>query len=232
MRPLASTIKTGSSAVVLMVAAGGARAMYAQATAATPSSTATVAGPPRTAPDSIAGSAILLPGDVVRLRIWREPDLSGDFPVDERGSVVFPKIGPTAVAQITTDSLKHLLVTTYSQYLRDPAIEVTFLRRVTILGAVKNPGLYPVDPTMTVSDAVALAGGPLPNGRPHNFELRRSGQRIDVDFNTTTPIGHTTIRSGDEIYIPERSWVSRNGPLLIGASITAVAIIVSAVIRY
>jgi protein involved in polysaccharide export with SLBB domain len=133
---------------------------------------------------------------------------------------------------MTTDSLKHLLVTTYSEYLRDPAIEVTFLRRVTVLGAVKNPGLYPVDPTMTVSDAVALAGGALPNGRPHNFELRRNGQRIDVDFNLTTPIGHTPIRSGDEIYVPERSWFARNGALVIGASITAVAIVVSAVIRY
>jgi polysaccharide export outer membrane protein len=184
------------------------------------------------ASDSGAGSAVLLPGDVVRLRIWREPDLSGDFQVDDRGTVVFPKVGPTNVAQTTTDSLKHLLVATYSQYLRDPAIEVTFLRRVTILGAVKNPGLYPVDPTMTVSDAVALAGGALPNGRPHSFELRRSGQRIDVDFNTATPIGHTPIRSGDELYIPERSWIARNGALLVGASITAVAIVVSAIVRF
>src|ERR1700727_1313164 len=215
MSTLVSAITTGSTAVLLMVAVGASRPARAQAP---------VAAAVQVASDTSAGSAVLLPGDVVRLRIWREPDLSGDFPVDERGTVVFPKIGPTPVLQMTTDSLKRLLVTTYSQYLRDPAIEVTFLRRVTILGAVKNPGLYPVDPTMTVSDAVALAGGALPNGRPHNFELRRNGQRIDVDFNLTTPIGHTAIRSVDEIYVPERSWVSRNAALLIGASITAVAI--------
>jgi len=218
MRQLVSAITTGSTVLLLMAAVGAVSPRLVQAQAQS---------------DTSVGSAVLLPGDVVRLRIWREPDLSGDFPVDERGTVVFPKIGPTAVAQMTTDSLKHLLVTTYAQYLRDPAVEVTFLRRVTVLGAVKNPGLYPVDPTMTVSDAVALAGGALPNGRPHNFELRRAGQRIDVDFNeATTPIGHTPIRSGDEIYIPERTWFSRNGALLIGASITAVAIVVSAVIRY
>jgi protein involved in polysaccharide export with SLBB domain len=223
MRQLVSVMKTGSTALLFMAAFGAVGSLSAQAPAP---------GGPQIASDTSAGSAVLLPGDVVRLRIWREPDLSGDFPVDERGTVVFPKIGPTVVAQVTTDSLKHLLVTTYSQYLRDPSIEVTFLRRVTVLGAVKNPGLYPVDPTMTVSDAVALAGGALPNGRPHNFELRRAGQRIDVDFNVATPIGHTPIRSGDELYIPERSWVARNGALLIGASITAVAIVVSAVIRY
>jgi protein involved in polysaccharide export with SLBB domain len=221
----------GALAVVLLLAADGALHGATAQAAAPPISTASAA-PARVSADTNAGSATLLPGDIVRLRIWREPDLSGDFPVDERGTVVFPKIGPTQVLLMTTDSLKQVLVTTYAQYLRDPAIEVTFLRRVTVLGAVKNPGLYPVDPTMTVSDAVALAGGALPNGRPHNFELRRSGQRIDVDFNLTTPIGHTPIRSGDEIYVPERSWLSRNGPLVIGASITAVAIVVSAIIRY
>jgi protein involved in polysaccharide export with SLBB domain len=218
-----SAMKTGSTALLFMAAVCAVGTLSAQAP---------TAGGPQIASDTSAGSAILLPGDVVRLRIWREPDLSGDFPVDERGTVVFPKIGPTAVAQMTTDSLKHLLVTTYSQYLRDPAIEVTFLRRVTVLGAVKNPGLYPVDPTMTVSDAVALGGGAPPHEQTHNPEPRRAGQRIDVDFNVATPIGHTPIRSGDEIYIPERSWVARNGALLIGASITAVAIVVSAVIRY
>ena len=186
MSSFVSAITTGSTAVLLMVAVGAARPTLAQAP---------VAAAVQVASDTSAGSATLLPGDIVRLRIWREPDLSGDFPVDEKGTVVFPKIGPTAVAAMTTDSLKHLLVTTYAQYLRDPAVEVTFLRRVTVLGAVKNPGLYPVDPTMTVSDAVALAGGALPNGRPHNFELRRGGQKIDVDFNVSTPIGHTPIRS-------------------------------------
>jgi protein involved in polysaccharide export with SLBB domain len=229
MRLLTFWITTGSTAALLLAGNGAVCAIAAQGSTAVAEAPAPAAGVAR---DSDAGSAMLLPGDIVRLRIWREPDLSGDFPVDERGTVVFPKIGPTPVLQMTTDSLKRLLVTTYSQYLRDPAIEVTFLRRVTILGAVKNPGLYPVDPTMTVSDAVALAGGALPNGRPHNFELRRNGQRIDVDFNLTTPIGHTAIRSGDEIYVPERSWVSRNAALLIGASITAVAIVVSAIIRY
>jgi polysaccharide export outer membrane protein len=221
-------------AIAIMVpflAVGTARSLAAQTAAQTaaPSSARPAA---QAASDSGAGSAVLLPGDVVRLRIWREPDLSGDFQIDDRGTAVFPKIGPTNVAQMTTDSLKRLLVTTYSQYLKDPSIEVTFLRRVTILGAVKSPGLYPVDPTMTVSDAVALAGGALPTGRPHNFELRRGGQRIDVDFNTATPIGHTPIRSGDEIFIPERSWFSRNGALVIGASISAVAIVVATVVRY
>jgi len=173
-----------------------------------------------------------MPGDVIRLRIWREPDLSGEFPVDESGTAVFPKLGPTKVGSITADSLRSLLLSTYAQYLRDPAIEVTFLRRVTILGAVNHPGIYPVDPTMTVHDVFALAGGTLPNGNPKHFELRRSGQQIDVDFSQDTPIGRTQIRSGDELYVPERSWFSRNGIYVIGGLITATAIVVSTLVRY
>jgi polysaccharide biosynthesis/export protein len=187
---------------------------------------------PATSRDTVLGQSRLQPGDVIRLRIWREPDLSGEFPVDESGSAVFPKLGATKVASITADSLRALLISTYSQYLKDPAIEVTFLRRVTILGAVNHPGIYPVDPTMSIHDAFALAGGTLPNGNPKHFELRRGGKNIDVDFSQDTPIGRTTIRSGDELYVPERSWFSRNSIYIVGAAITATAIIVSTLVRY
>ena len=212
--------------MLALVAAVGA------APAASQTNFASAQPPARTASDTILGQSRLQPGDVVRLRIWREPDLSGEFPVDESGTAVFPKLGPTKVGSITADSLRALLITTYSQYLKDPAIEVTFLRRVTILGAVNHPGIYPVDPTMTVHDAFALAGGTLPNGNPKHFELRRGGKQVDVDFSQDTPIGRTAIRSGDELYVPERSWFSRNGIYVIGAAITATAIVVSTLVRY
>lgn len=210
---------------VFIAAAGPAISQTSYASAQTTAQTS-----PRG--DTVLGQSRLQPGDVIRLRIWREPDLSGEFPVDESGTAVFPKLGATKVGSITADSLRTLLVNTYSQYLKDPAIEVTFLRRVTILGAVNHPGIYPVDPTMTVHDAFALAGGTLPNGNPKHFELHRGGQKIDVDFSQDTPIGNTAIRSGDELYVPERSWFSRNGIYVIGGVITATAIVVSTLIRY
>ncbi len=117
-------------------------------------------------PASATPTGVLRPGDVVRLRIWREPDLSGDFQVDEQGTVVLPKIGALSIKEMPAASLKTMLVDKYSTYLRDPAIDVTVLRRVNVLGAVKNPGLYPVDATMTVADVFALAGGVGPDGNP------------------------------------------------------------------
>jgi protein involved in polysaccharide export with SLBB domain len=166
---------------------------------------------------------ILRAGDVIRLRIWREPDLSGDFPVDETGVAVFPKIGAYAVRHDSPETLKAKLVNAYQVYLRNPSIDVTLLRRVNVLGAVRNPGLYPVDATMTVADALALAGGTTPDGHPDKVELVRNGERLTVRVSRRTRIVESPIRSGDQLYVPERSWVSRNAGLVaagLSASVT------------
>jgi protein involved in polysaccharide export with SLBB domain len=164
---------------------------------------------------------ILRAGDVIRLRIWREPDLSGDYSVDETGVVVFPKIGAYTVRHESPETLKARLLSAYQVYLRNPSIDVMLLRRVNILGAVRNPGLYPVDATMTVADAVALAGGTTPDGHPDKVRLVRDGQRLTVKLSRRTKIIESPIRSGDQIYVPERSWISRNAGLVVGGAISA-----------
>ena len=170
--------------------------------------------------------ALLRPGDIVRLRIWREPDLSGDFPVDESGTVTFPKIGPFQVSEYNATSLKAKLLDSYAQYLRNPSIEVTMLRRINVLGAVKSPGLYPIDPTMTIADALALAGGATPAGDPHHVVLVRNGTRVTESLSAETNIAATPLRSGDQLFVPERSFVVRNSGLVAaGLSVTASLII-------
>jgi protein involved in polysaccharide export with SLBB domain len=163
----------------------------------------------------------LRPGDLVRLRIWREPDLSGDFQVDESGHVVLPKLGPVAVDMMSRDSLRRSLLAAYAAYLRNPSIDVILLRRVNVGGAVKNPGLYPVDPTMTIADALALAGGATGDGRRDRVDLIRGGDKLMVKLDPATRLGATPIRSGDQLYVPLRSWISRNQGLVIG-TVTAI----------
>jgi polysaccharide export outer membrane protein len=183
----------------------GNRASQAQ----TPVARDTTAGLPSSA-------LALRPGDLVRLRIWREPDLSGDFPVNESGVVVLPKLGPRTVIAEHPDSLKAWIVRSYANYLRNPSIEVLLIRRIQVLGAVRNPGLYPVEPTMTVADAIALAGGTTPQGRSDKVELRRQGQRLPGTLSGRLLIGESPIRSGDQVFVPERSWLSRNPGLVVG----------------
>jgi polysaccharide export outer membrane protein len=170
-------------------------------------------------------------GDIVRLQIWREPDLSGDFTVDPNGIATFPKLGPMKVSMESAESLRGRLVSAYQEYLRNPSIEVTLLRRIIILGAVRTPGLYPVDPTLTIADVVALAGGATPDGNRREIELVRNGERIAVKLNDAVRIADLPLRSGDQIFVPERSWAARNPGLIATALSAGVSLIIAVFLR-
>jgi polysaccharide export outer membrane protein len=172
-----------------------------------------------------ASSAEPRPGDVVRLRIWREPDMSGEYPVNEDGDVVLPRVGTVHVVGMPADSLKRQLLATYAAYLRDPSIEITLLRRVSVTGAVRTPGVFTVDPTMTVGDVLALAGGPSPEGRRDRVDVLRAGATVSRDIARGARLGDTAVRSGDQLVVPERSWVSRNTGLVAGLASSAAFLI-------
>lgn len=172
----------------------------------------------------------LRPGDVVRLRIWREPDLSGEFAVDEHGVAMLPRLGATRVTGEAIDSLRAKLVRAYEGYLREPTIEIVPLRRIRVTGAVRNPGLYTVDATMSVADALALAGGASPQGRRDRVLLIRGDTSIDARLAPREGSPHAPLRSGDQLFVPERSWISRNPGVLIGA-VSAAASMVWAITR-
>lgn len=173
----------------------------------------------------------LRPGDVIRLSIWREPDLSGEYTVDKDGVVTFPKVGTQRVTEVSPDSLRASLVSAYRVYLRNPSIDVTLLRRVNVLGAVQKPGLYPVDPTMTVADVIALAGGATSLGDPRKVELRRSGGSRATVVAAASKLADSPLRPGDQLYVPERSWMARNPGVVIGAVSTLVTLAAAILIR-
>ncbi len=166
---------------------------------------------PHVADSAAIASASLGPGDFIHLKIWREPDLSDTVQVDNEGVAVFPKLGPMQVTGIRPDSLERLLVHRYGQYLRNPTIKVSVLRRIAIWGSVMRPGTYPVDLTMSITDALALAGGASADGTTDKVELRRDGKRYMVNLSDKPErSGELALRSGDQLVVPQRSWVSRN----------------------
>ena len=174
----------------------------------------------------------LLPGDAISLKIWREPDLSGEFSVDESSVVVLPKVGPLNVQGISSDSLKKYLVSTYSSFLRNPSIEVRLLHRVRVLGAVVKPGLYSVDETMYFTDVLALAGGVSPDGNPNKIQLVRDGKTIDTPLTKGLLVSESPLRSGDQVLVGQKSWAARNPGILIGLGSTAVAIITTFAVKH
>ncbi|HEY7635664.1 MAG TPA: polysaccharide biosynthesis/export family protein [Gemmatimonadales bacterium] len=172
---------------------------------------------------------LLRPGDVIKLNVWREPDWSGEFTVNENGIAVLPRLGGVHVTNMSADSLRRFLVDSLGRYLRNPSIEVIPLRTVQVLGAVQKPGLYPVPPSVTIGDVLALAGGASPDGQPDRAVLRRDGKDLTVAINSTTRLSDTPVRTGDQIYVPQRSWAARN-PGLIAAGVSAFTTLFVAVI--
>jgi polysaccharide export outer membrane protein len=147
---------------------------------------------------------------VVKVEVWRESDLSGEFMVDESGHVVLPRVGTWDVRNETEASLQTRLTEALREDLRNPTVDVVILRRIQIIGAVTRPGLYPLDSTMTLGDALAEAGGPSTAGKKDVVEIVRGGDRYTVAMGTDRRLAELPLRSGDVLYVPERNWFLRN----------------------
>lgn len=181
--------------------------------------------------DGAEANRSLRPGDAVQVQVWREEDLSGTFTVDDRGIVTMPLLGERHVAGLEPAELRDNLLTDYRRYLQNPSIEVTILRRINILGAVTQPGLYPVDATISLSEALGIAGGITPEGDSDDIRLYRDDRVISRDLDRNVLVGDVDIRSGDRIVVGEKNWFERNPGALIGSLIAAAAGITVALIR-
>lgn len=142
-----------------------------------------------------------------------------------------PLLGERQVAGLEPSELRDNLLTDYREYLHNPSIEVTVLRRINILGAVTQPGLYPVDATISLSEALGLAGGITPEGDADDIRLYRDDRVVSRDLDRGVLVGDVDIRSGDRIVVGEKNWFERNPGALIGSLIAAAAGVTVALIR-
>jgi protein involved in polysaccharide export with SLBB domain len=186
--------------------------------------------PSASAETATSPQLVLYPGDVVELRVFREEDISGQYLVDQRGTVVLPMLGRVPVTDAPLDEVRERLLAQYANYLRNPSVDVVFLRRVTVLGAVRTPGLYRVDPTMSVADVIALAGGPSPEGQSDRVHVVRDGHRMETRI-TQGSIAEIGLRSGDQLYVPERHWSSRNPAVTVSLLSGGISLAVALLLR-
>ena len=164
----------------------------------------------------------LLPGDVISVQIWREEDLSGQFQVDQDGKVILPLLGEKIVTGVSPEALRDQLTEEYGEYLVNTSVNVVLLRRINVLGEVRNPGVYVVDATESIAGLIARAQGISPDGNANDIQLQRNGVTTRTDLSGSLSITAAGIRSGDQIVVGKRSWISRNFPSVVGiASIIA-----------
>jgi polysaccharide biosynthesis/export protein len=99
----------------------------------------------------------------VRVVIFGQDQLTGQFRVNDRGNISVPLLGPIPAKGLTTGQLENSIALRLKEkkILLDPSVSVEVLgyRPVFILGEVAKPGQYPYEPGMTVLTTVAIAGG-------------------------------------------------------------------------
>lgn len=130
--------------------------------------------------------------DTVSVKVFKMPDISGDYEVDLTGTIAMPLIGSVSAAELTTAQLDERLTQAYgTKYLENPDISVgvkaSTRRSVTVDGSVKNSGSFPVAGPMTLIQAVALAGGTAEDANPRRVALFRTigGKRQAAAFDLT-----------------------------------------------
>jgi polysaccharide export outer membrane protein len=169
---------------------------------------------------SVVGSGpasyALRPGDILKVDVWGNEAFSGQFIVDETGRLQYPVLGEIDARNLTLGELRERLKTGLEEIFKSPFITVTPLFRMAVLGEVRLPSLYTVDPTLSVLDVVAMAGGPTPNGNMNKIRLLRDGQQLALAFNEGRSLQDMGVRSGDQIIVPKRTFTRDDLQVLMG----------------
>ena len=154
-------------------------------------------------------------GDVVRVNVFQQPDMTTETRVSETGTITVPLLGPVAVAGATAKRAEERIVALLKSrgFVRDPQVVVTVLqfksRQVSVLGLVSRPGRYSLEEGVyRLSDVLALAGGALPDGADEVTLVRvidGKSQKYSVDLPSLFKSGDFTnnpeIIAGDSIYV-------------------------------
>ncbi len=164
-----------------------------------------------------AGMGVLGPLDVLNIRVFDEPEISGEYRVDADGTLTFPFLGAVSVDGKTPGQVAELLQQELADgYLIDPALTVYLKeansREVVVMGYVKKPGSYPYRDGMTVIDAIALAGGVDDSGGPRRTAITRylNGEMLSIPVNlhrvTDGKDPNVLLLPNDIINIPESTF--------------------------
>jgi protein involved in polysaccharide export with SLBB domain len=166
----------------------------------------------------------------VLLRVLRETLYVDTLRLDPRGVAVVLLVGDVRLGGIAGDAVQDTLRARLSQFVNPNAVEAVLLRRVRVFGEVLRPGLYYVDRTATIRDAVAMAGGVTAAGYDRRLSLVRPAGATELQDWRLGAEGALALESGDELVVLRLPWYRRD-PLALVSAIGILASIIVTVRR-
>jgi protein involved in polysaccharide export with SLBB domain len=203
--------KRGSAALLLMSA-------VAIAAQAQDSTRAALPAPP-VVDTTARPTGALRQGDILNLKVYRDSELSGKFLIDARGDVQIPGLGTIRAAGLTPTEISDRLVDAMrSRGFRDPELAIQPEIRVSVLGQVRLPELYSVDPGVSLIQLLTLAGGPTDVADLRHTRVIRDGREFIIDLQSAlsgSPAGRVGLYSNDVVYIPKKGGLTKENVTFI-----------------
>jgi len=154
--------------------------------------------------EAAKGSPRLQAGEKIRVTVYGEASLSGDYQIDPSGYLSLPLAGTVKAAGLTQAELEQELAKKFrSEYLRNPrvTISITEYRPFYILGEIEKPGAYPYTSGLNVLSAIAIAGGTTYRGSRSTVLIQHPGEDGMREYPLASSV---PILPGDIIRIPQR----------------------------
>ena len=145
------------------------------------------------------------PNDRLRITVFGQPTLTGEYSLDGNGVLAFPLIGNVPANGSTTIQLQQAIAAKLQpDYMVNPNVsaEVITRRPFYVIGEVQKPGNYPYVTDMTAVNAIAMAGGFTRRARKNDFYIRRldkDGKVVRIEANVGT-----VLQAGDTLEVRER----------------------------
>ena len=170
--------------------------------------------PPEEGAVARGASSSLGAGDVIEVRVYQEPELSGVYQVGPEGDVIFPLCKRVAVGGLAPNAAAERLRACLSDgFMRDPQVSVLVKeynsKKIFVFGEVQKPGTFVFEDGMSVVQAVTLAGGFTKTASRNSTSVTRrvKGQEVKVKVNVQDiALGKApnfTLQPGDIVYVPE-----------------------------
>jgi protein involved in polysaccharide export with SLBB domain len=169
----------------------------------------TVTGAQNTPPQPRAVTEVKVKiGDVLRIKLWPDEKYSGDYTVESSGAVTVPFLGEFQAGGKTIVALRTEFHDRYEALTKGALVVVSLMFRVSVLGEVRVPGLFPADASHTIFDAISLAGGFTSNALTSDIRLLRDDHVVVLNarraFESAGPDLGVLLQSGDRIVVPEK----------------------------